>query len=234
MTPPSDDSSSTTRPPGPRRLRPCSRRWRATAAAATRSSGGWRSSPAWRCWPSWPSSPGRRPRRRWPAFTARGHLASSRPTYWDPTGRPVRGPGLHLRHAAVVVHRPALRRAGQPRHRPVHHRGGAPAAAQAGHLRDRPAGRGAVGRLRPVGRARAAPRTSSPSTSRSPTPPTASRCSARSSAGTASGKQLHDRRAHPRHHDHADRHLAQPGGHRHRARARSARRPTAWAPPAGR
>ena len=31
-----------------------------------------------------------------------------------------------------------------------------------------------------------------------------------------------------------DRHLAQPRGHRHRARAPSARRPTAWAPPAGR
>ena len=120
------------------------------------------------------------------------------------------------------------RRAGQHRHRPVHHRGRAAAAARAGHLRDRPARRGPVGRLRPVGLPRArARRSQHVYHDIADAFATASRCSDASSAAPASGTSFMTAGHHPGDHDHADHHLAHPRGVRHRARRTTRRRRSA-------
>ena len=135
--------------------------------------------------------------------------------------------------AGRLGHRPGARRARERRHRPVPHRAGAPPAPLGRDHRHRPAGRRPVGGVRAVGHRRPGPEPPGllrPHGQRGRSP---SRCSTRSSA-TAPGAQLHDRRDHPGHHDHADHHLDHPRGVRHRAGRREGTPPWPSAPPGGR
>ena len=70
---------------------------------------------------------------------------------------PVLRPAAGLRHRLGGVPGPAHGGAGRPGHRPVHLPLRAPAAGHGAGLRDRPAGRGAVGGVRPLGGQRARP-----------------------------------------------------------------------------
>ena len=143
----------------------------------------------------------------WPAFQRRGPLVLHQRRLGPASrGRSARWRSRSAPSSSSVIAR-GHRGAGEHRHRALHHRGRAAVAAHADHLRDRPARRGAVGRLRPLGRAGARPG------------------AARLLPGLHDvvrrrpgaqhpllrrpdlGPVVHDRRAHPRDHDHADRHL---------------------------
>ena len=233
MTPPSRRPRAR-RPPMPELSRELSL-GRAGRRGATGVPGGGARSPACSSWSSWRSSPGRRPTQRpgrrssWPGSRfVTGDV-------WDPANNEYGALAFIYGTVLIVGHRPDPGRAGQHRHRPVHHRGGAPAAASARSstvidlLAAVP-----VGRLRPVGHPRVRPAGSSRFYQNIADAVTGIPVLDSIFGGHRQRRQLHDRRHHPGHHDHPDHHLAQPRGHRHRARAPSARRPTAWAPPAGR
>ena len=163
---------------------------------------------------------------------ARGHLVHHLEQL-GPRGQPLRGPGVRLRHAAVVADRADPGGPGEHRHRPVHQRDGVGPVPPGGHLHRRPARRDPVGGLRPVGRAGV--RAEHPAVLRQP--PQLVRRRADRGLDPRPEHQRPDlphRRHHPRHHDHADHHLAQPRGRGDHAPTRCGRPPTAWAPPAGR
>ena len=135
-----------------------------------------------------------------------------------------------LRRAAVPVghalhrgDRARARRAGEPRRRIVHHADRDAAPAQADDLRARPTRGDSVGRIRPLGRARA--RAADPARLRAhPSPRRRDPDPGFDLRRVAAGPLVHDVRRDPRDHDHADHHVARARGHRDDAAQREGSR----------